>query len=801
MKSKTKSIIIILLAIGFLFALLPIIAINFSFITGNSSKSSDYRDGSNLDNKNLNLSAVSGKIHIINNSGWVDFRNAGNCTGNGTYSDPYVIEDLLIDGGGSGSCILIENSTVFFKIENCTVYNSGGYYVTEIGISSHAGIKLSYVNNSLILDTDSSGGWYGFRIENSDNNTISGNSLNYNEYGIYISDSNNNTISGNSLNYNGYGISISGSNNTISGNVMNECGLSINGPLEKIVSNSIDSTNLVNGKPLNCYSNEVNLGPANFLNVGQVILVNCNDSLVSNLNISDSSIGISLHYCNNNSISGNIANDNRLGIYLFFSDNITISGNNANNNQYGIYLDNSNNSTISGNIANNNYEVGIDLGNSDYNAVSGNIINYNDIFGIGLFSSNNNSISGNTVNYNIHGGIHLTFSDYNTVWGNTVNYNAYGIYFYDSDSNIISRNDLVGNDVCVYEDEASNSNVFENNDCGEVYSGYNIFILVIPAIAIFLFAALINGKKRVCLLFSGTICVFNIYAIFSLINSFRRDYNRTLTLFPLNQYVFYLLLVNVIFSVVALLLIKYLDEFKENWIIQKVQAFFNKARDNIFKIDKKADIFLSLFLLICVFYIVGFLCLFIHEFGHAMIAIIFDGYYNHIFINIYLQGGAVDVIVIQPSDTLFFIKHTMRFLGGLITESAFAFVSIIILLKKKEKNKFSWLLSIAIIMLFFDRVALYFTFPQLVNIPSDTLSMVNILNYDPWVLFFIFLPFLLVTFYLTYRIMSRFYEITLNRDKRFIGVYFLGLAIYIVMLVILGVIDRYTTFFVPLNFY
>ena len=777
MKSKAK--IIILLAIGFLFALLPIIAINFSFITGNSSKSSDYRDGSNLDNKNLNLSAVSGKIHIINNSGWVDFRNAGNCTGNGTYSDPYVIEDLVIDGGGFGSCILIENSTVFFRIENCTVYNSGGFYVTEIGLSLHAGIKLSYVNNSLIIDNDSSVGWYGFRIENSDNNTISGNTLNYNEYGIYISDSNNNTISGNSLNYNEYGISLLGSNNTISGNVMNECGLSINGPLEKIVSNGIDSTNLVNGKPLYYYANEVNLGPNNFTNVGQVILVNCNDSLVSNLNVSDSSIGISLHYCNNNTISGNTANNNLYGIYLFYSDN----------------------NTVSGNTANNNNDIGIVLDNSNNNTISGNTVNYNDFFGIDLWTSNYNAISGNTANNNIDSGIHLSFSDYNTVSGNTANYNAYGIFLYDSDFNTISRNDLVGNDVCISEEEASASNVFENNDCGEIILGFNLFVLIIPATVIFLVAVLINGKKRVCLLFSGTICVFNIYAIFSLINSFRRDYNRNLSFFPLNQSISYLLLTNAIFTVVALLLIKYLDEFKENRIVQKVRSFFNRARDSIFKIEKRTDIMLSLLLLFCVFYIVGFLSVFIHEFGHAMITILFDGYYDHIFINVYMQGGTYSVIVAQPSDALFFIQRTMVSLGGLIAESAFAVVSLIILLKKKEKNKFGWFLSIAIIMLFLDRVALYFTFPQLVNFSSDVLSMVNVLNYDPWVLFFIFLPFLLVAFYFTYRITSKFYEISLNRDRRFIGVYFLGLTMYIVILVILGVIDRYIISFIPLNFY
>jgi len=753
MKSNAKAKIILLLTVGLLFALLPLITINFSFIKGNGNKSSDYSDGINLDNKNLKLSAVSGIIHIINNSGWVDFRNDGNCTGNGTYSDPYVIEDLVIDGGGLGSCILIENSTVYFKIENCTVYNSGGYYFTEMGLFLNAGIKLLHVNNSYIIDNDCSSNWYGIIIEYSDNNTISGNTDND---GIILFES---------------------GNTTVSGNIMNHCGLGLYGSLEEVSSNDIDTTNLVNGKPLYYYTNEVHLGPDNFTNAGQVILVNCNDSLVSNLNISDSFIGIALHYCNNNNISGNTANNNRSGISLFSSDYNTVSGNNANNNN----------------------GVGISLSKSDYNTVSGNIAN-NTGTGIQLEYSDSNTVSENIANDNNWAGIYLSTSQFNNISDNTVNYNYYGINFYDSDSNTILRNNLVGNDVCIYENEASDSNVFENNDCGEIILRFNLFILIIPAVVIFLIAALINGKKRVCLLFSGTIGVFNIYAIFSLINSFRRDHNPNVSFFPLN-YVYYLLLTNVIFTVVALLLIKYLGEFKENRIVQKVQAFFNVARDNIFKIEKKTDIMLSLLLLFCVFYIVGFLCLFIHEFGHAMIAILFDGYYHSFFINIYLQGGAASVMVIQPSDPLFFVQHTVLLLGGLITESAFAFVSIIILLKKKEKNKFSWLLSIAIMMLFFDRVALYFTFPQLVNFSSDTLSMVNILNYDPWALFFIFLPFLLVAFYFTYRIMSKFYETSLNRDKRFIGVYFLGLTIYIVILVILGVIDRYITSFIPLTFY
>ena len=105
MKSNAKiKIVMLLITLGIFFALVPIITTNLGFIDGNSIKSLDYSDDINLDNENLKISVLSEKIHIINNSGWIDLRNADNCTGQGIYSDPYVIEDLEIDGGGSGSC-------------------------------------------------------------------------------------------------------------------------------------------------------------------------------------------------------------------------------------------------------------------------------------------------------------------------------------------------------------------------------------------------------------------------------------------------------------------------------------------------------------------------------------------------------------------------------------------------------------------------------------------------------------------------------------------------------------------------
>ena len=224
MNSKSRSNIIIFITVGILIALSPIIIFNLSLIAGNNNKKAEYSDEINLDKENLKLSKISERIHIINNSGWVAFKDAGNCTGNGTYSEPYVIKDLIIDGGGAGSCIYIENSDAYFKIENCTVYNSSNSY--------NVGIRLSNVYNGELFNNNCSDNYGGIYLENSYSNIITGNTANnnyhsginlynshYNEiteniassnviYGIKLFDDDNNIISGNTVNYNILGIGL-----------------------------------------------------------------------------------------------------------------------------------------------------------------------------------------------------------------------------------------------------------------------------------------------------------------------------------------------------------------------------------------------------------------------------------------------------------------------------------------------------------------------------------------------------------------------------------------------------------------
>ena len=211
MRLNTSKKIVIFITLGIIFTL------SLSTVITSAVNSFDMT----LDNKNLKISVVSEKIHIDNN--WTAAKTAGICTGNGIYSDPYVIEDLVIDGGGLGSCILIENSIVYFKIENCTVYNSGLSW-------SDAGIELSNVINSLIITNNCSSNRYGIFLFASDNNSISGNNASDNSYsGISLPYSDYNFLLGNTVKNNIlYGIYLRQSeNNTVEGNfiINNDIGI------------------------------------------------------------------------------------------------------------------------------------------------------------------------------------------------------------------------------------------------------------------------------------------------------------------------------------------------------------------------------------------------------------------------------------------------------------------------------------------------------------------------------------------------------------------------------------------------
>ncbi|MHA2186046.1 MAG: right-handed parallel beta-helix repeat-containing protein, partial [Promethearchaeota archaeon] len=168
MKSHYKSNLIIF---GILLALFPLIASNFNFIINNNSKSFVYVDNISLERENLGASAVVGNINIDGDSGWSNAKIAGICTGSGFISNPYVIEDLTVIGSGWGSCILIENSDAYFRIENCTIRNSGEYW-------GDAGIRLdALVSNGQLINNTIYNSYNGIYIYQTTNINISRNTI------------------------------------------------------------------------------------------------------------------------------------------------------------------------------------------------------------------------------------------------------------------------------------------------------------------------------------------------------------------------------------------------------------------------------------------------------------------------------------------------------------------------------------------------------------------------------------------------------------------------------------------------
>jgi len=150
------------------------------------------------DKGDIKLLVMSGNIHIDNN--WTAAKSAGICTGEGTTSNPYLIKNLEIDGRGTGICILIENSDVYFAIKNCIIYNSG---------DSDQGIRLFDVDNGKITDNKVSNCGVAISLSStfftSSNNIILRNKLNENGVGIELYAVSSNEVTGNTINNNEFG--------------------------------------------------------------------------------------------------------------------------------------------------------------------------------------------------------------------------------------------------------------------------------------------------------------------------------------------------------------------------------------------------------------------------------------------------------------------------------------------------------------------------------------------------------------------------------------------------------------------
>jgi parallel beta-helix repeat protein len=358
-------------------------------------------------------------------------------------------DTTVINGSGNGSIILV--TTNWINISGFTIQNSGSRI--EAGIKIHS-------NYSSIIDNHITNNDFGIYLEYSKNNTISNNNISDNLGGILCTTySKNNTISSNNILDNRYGISLIWWSNTnyISNNYFLNNGFSVLNSYHNHVEN-----NTVNGKPLVYLEDE---SDKTISDAGQVILMNCNNIKLENLNLSKTTYGIQLLKTNNCKIQDNNCSNNYGCIYFDDAHNNTIIENKITSGlSFGLRLDDSNNNIIIDNNISNNFLYGIDLGGFNNTIIDNNISNNRD--GITIDSSENNTIMSNSINSNTGSGIRTWFyCDNNFIIDNNITHNWDGIRFRPScKNNTIIRNNILSNNYHGMQfDSSCDDNIITGN--------------------------------------------------------------------------------------------------------------------------------------------------------------------------------------------------------------------------------------------------------------------------------------------------------------------------------------------------
>ncbi len=400
--------------------------------------------------------------------------------GNGSKSNPFLIENYTLSGGHSKPAVVeIRNTSKSFRINNCSIsFGHIGILFSNVSEGSAEITNCSFsdfTNSSIYLHKSTS-----IRIS-------------FNE----ISNSNKGIITQNCFSVN------------ISYNNLSSCNLYFDGNLASLVShnvteNKIDSREIkylisLNNKII--YANEL----------GQLILVNCSEVYIQNEYID---FEVNIHYCSDCTFRNNdfsfhdstleLVNSNTIeitnndftdclkaikfinslnclvfdnlfnycheGIFLHSSNEIEISNNNITQSRYvdsigvgsGIYLDNSERALIQNNLIQSCGESAINVTNSPDITIMGNTI-INNFIGIYLeeqekgisFSFYGSYIYNNNIYKNKLYGINTKNSNYLRVSANNIYNNSYlGILIEES------KFSLIENNIC---SENSNNGVLLKN--------------------------------------------------------------------------------------------------------------------------------------------------------------------------------------------------------------------------------------------------------------------------------------------------------------------------------------------------
>jgi parallel beta-helix repeat protein len=361
--------------------------------------------------------------------------------------DIYTLADNITSD--AGSAIVIERDNMMLDGAGHVVQGLCGNCLPQYPSSAGTGIYLYERENVTIRNVEIKALCTGIFLVYSSYNALSGNNITDCTYGIRLH--------------------MSSNDNNVVGNTFSDCGLFVGYSF----GNRVEG-NSVNGKPLVYFEgvSDYAVGDA-----GQVILVNCDNIRVENLDLSNTTIGLELWGTSNSRIAyNNMTDDKAWGIYLYNSSDNTIFRNNITNDPQGFWHLHSNNNNISRNIFKND---GLLVSNSYLNVIEENVVNGKplvylesvsdyvvDNAGQVILVNSSNITVENLDLSNAMCGIELWGTNSTIVRQNNITNNyRWGIrLLYFSSNNSITRNRITNNEVGITLDEiSSNNSIMSNN--------------------------------------------------------------------------------------------------------------------------------------------------------------------------------------------------------------------------------------------------------------------------------------------------------------------------------------------------
>jgi parallel beta-helix repeat protein len=327
-------------------------------------------------------------------------------TGNGTESNPYVIQ--FLDIYTSGTCIRIHDVTLYLVIYNCTFYSAYSGDGVHISSSSHISIISceAFWNHAAVYISDST-----------DCHVIDGVFHSSDEASVIL---------------------VYSTECEVTNNWFERRGVHIIGYYVYHWYHNI-SGNWVSGLDIG-YFVGISDTHINGSTYAQIILVNCTRVAVYRYSSTLQAEAISLAFCEDCYLYTNYIYGSRVGVYIHRSTGIVLANNTIISNDY----------------------IGIHLNGSHHCSILGNDIRYNGMVGVLAFDAEWTEFAHNTITGHLIG-IEGGWLDYSEFYGNTVFGNEFGLIIWDSNGCFFYQNTIANNtNIGLQFDLVWNCTVFGN---------------------------------------------------------------------------------------------------------------------------------------------------------------------------------------------------------------------------------------------------------------------------------------------------------------------------------------------------